>query len=207
LARLKEREDALNVDLVSQKTLVIEDIERKQEFISPIQKDEYIKPLSFSDAKEEEHEDIIVNTIDENEKVMGLIDTSNDIVINDPSSLLVENVIDYIISHNEMVNLVVDVSTNMKKTPTSLKFLSSYFALIYSDKDSFRIVIRQDKYVVNELIKLHPNIVKTYNGSEEDWYTLYIDSSYSSYDELYSIFLSSYNYTKTNYYKKISSRK
>ena len=111
------------------------------------------------------------------------------------------------VSRKEMANLTVDVSQNMKKEPTTLKFMSSYFALVFHGKRTFRIAMRHDKYVVNELLRVHPNIVRVRNGKEEDWYSLLIDDTYESYEELYSIFLSSYNYTKTQYYRKENADK
>jgi predicted DNA-binding protein (MmcQ/YjbR family) len=105
-------------------------------------------------------------------------------------------------SRKEMVSLTIDLSQNYKKEPTTMKiFEASYFALIFETAPSFVIDLKLDLSYVDELRKKHPHIVHILNGSQDDWYMLVMDETFSSYEELYDIALTSYRYTKAIYYK------
>lgn len=119
-----------------------------------------------------------------------------------PTQLSIDALIDYIMAHKDMVSLTIDISPDLHKTPTTMRFLSAYFALITQGKTAFRINIKMSDGYIKRLAKTHPNIIHVRNGIEEDWYRLTLDDTYQTYEELYAILLESYEYTKTVFYAK-----
>jgi predicted DNA-binding protein (MmcQ/YjbR family) len=117
-----------------------------------------------------------------------------------PCKLSIETLIDYIMAHKDMVSLTIDVSSDMRKTPTTMKFLSWFFALIVKGHAAYWINLKLSEDLMKELTKNHPNVIHVHNGSEMDWYRLTLDDTYKTYKELYLIILESYSYTKDSYY-------
>ena len=212
LDMLKNKEQNLDKPLEPSKDKLYKILEDIEEYIAPMHKDEYEKALTFEGEILQLEPGIRDKGIGEEETIKDIADEIIDLYATGPSTLVPDNVVDYIVSRNEMPNLTMDIGEfdeedEQYNEPTTLKYLSSYFAILYMKKKKFRISMRQDSYVVKELVKTHPNIVNVRNGNEEDWYTLLIDDTYDSYQELYSIFLSSYNYTKAEHYKKSKTDK
>ena len=202
LDMLKAKERKLDEPIDDERKRLYQVLEDIEEYIAPIQKDEYVSALTFEGIQLEPEP----STSDKSMEVEELPDIADEIIdvyVTKPSKLKPENVADYIVARNEMPNLTMDIGDFEENTePTTLKYLSSYFAILFVTKKKFRIATRQDSYVIRELVKTHPNIINVRNGNETDWYTMLIDDTYTSYQELYSILLSSYNYTKAEHYKK-----
>lgn len=205
LMKIFKKERELDAQIITERSLVYEELEKSKEELAQTQDDVYKVNNDFVDGpyveeeKKEEPEIVVKKGLpDINEDLSDLRPVR-------PSPLSIEKLIDYIMEHKDMVSLTIDLSNNMKKTPTTMKFLSSYFALIMKGKLTYRINLKMDGSYIQGMAKDHPNIIHVHNGIEEDWYRLTLDETYKTYEELYKILLESYEYTKNVAYARQQS--
>jgi predicted DNA-binding protein (MmcQ/YjbR family) len=201
MAQIAKIEEQLDAKMFSPKDLVYQELGKIDEVLTFTKPDEYKVPLDeifdgpYVEKKPKVVEEVVVKVPSVQDALLSLDKLS-------PSVLSIDNFIDYVMSRKEMVSLTIDLSQNYKKEPTTMKiFEASYFALIFETAPSFVIDLKLDLSYVDELRKKHPHIVHILNGSQDDWYMLVMDETFSSYEELYDIALTSYRYTKAIYYK------
>lgn len=202
LIRIHEKEKALDDDMFSPKQSVYEKLESSNDLSLPLL-DKYERSLEeITDGPYiEKKERIYVPRV---RKVPTIEEELNkDVRPYLPSPLKITNFIDYVMSRKDMTSLTIDVSTSMKKRPTTMRFLKDkYFALLYKGRKAYVINFKFDLEKVRAIKNRHPHISHVKNGNEEDWFMFILDSTYVSYEELYDIAMMSYEYTKDEYYKK-----
>jgi predicted DNA-binding protein (MmcQ/YjbR family) len=206
LTEIRKKENELDKPLVGPKDLVYEALDKVDDMIAAVKADEYKVPVQeiFDGPYVEKKPKIYVPRV---VVVPSIEDELQSLKSIAPSPLKIMNFIDYVMSRKEMVSLTIDVSPNMKKHPTTMKFLaSSYFALLYRGASSFVINLKMDLAEVEKLRQKHNHIVHVKNGADEDWYMFILDSTYTSYEELYDICFLSYTYTKSLYYKNMEAQ-
>lgn len=115
-----------------------------------------------------------------------------------PSTLELENILDYVNSKNDMFSLKIDKSENIYKSPVVFNYLSNPFLLInYSNKKKLiRMNCIINKDYIDQLLLKHHFIYKVARNKYENWYTIILDSSFDSYQEIYQIILDIYNYNR-----------
>lgn len=207
LLEIQQKEKALDDLLVSPKQSIYNELEASADLSMPLL-DQYERTLEeITDGPYiEKKERIYVPRV---RKIPTIEEELNkDIKPYLPSPLKITNFIDYVMSRKDMTSLTIDVSTSMKKRPTTMKFLKDkYFALLYKGKKSYVINFKFDLEKARSLKNKHPHISHVKNGNEEDWFMFILDSTYVSYEELYDIAMMSYTYTKDNYYKQQEQNK
>lgn len=107
----------------------------------------------------------------------------------------------YVMDHQDMMSLTIDLPEEGSSAPITMRFLDNYFAYVYQ-KDGYCIVnLKLDEHTLKQIASVHKNLLHVHNGEEQDWYRLVLDSTYGTYGELYQIFLSSYTYVKNRFYR------
>ena len=199
LAKRKE----LDYPLPSTKQKVIEEIEKNSEYINPHTKDDYIAPINITDEK---YFKAVKNGEESSSHDLPeVLESLKDIPIIHPAKIAFDKIIEYIMMRKDMVSLTIDVPRNIKKGMAQMKFISSSFALICLKNNQYVIFMKLDEnYVKNQLLLSHKNVKRVRNGDEYDWYKVILDNSFTSYEEIYNVILSSYEYTKKCYYRRYS---
>jgi len=141
-----------------------------------------------------------------NKKLVGedlnsIADEFSDLDILKPSNLTIENIVEYINSKKDMFLLEIAYKEN-NKDYLCLKYLHECFGIFNKDnsRNIFRMNFKFDEEYIQDLQKKHPYIYKIRFDKQADWYTFYLDSTYSSYDEIYLLILLAYNYAKKQYH-------
>lgn len=122
----------------------------------------------------------------------------DDLDVINPSKLLIENILDYVSSKKDMFLLNV---TKNKNSNIVFYYLKEPFLMISKnlDRNFYRFSIRLDSNFKNKLLIKHPNIFKIKSIVYSDYYMMYLDTSFISYEEIYDIILNSYNYVKSSH--------
>lgn len=115
-----------------------------------------------------------------------------------PSNLKAENILDYVNSKNDMFSLKIEDSKDISKSPIVFNYINNPFLLInYSNKKKIiRMNCIMNKEYIDELSSKHHFIYKVARSKYENWYTIVLDSSFDSYQEVYQIILDIYNFNR-----------
>jgi len=193
----------LDQPLVTSKKNLIKEIEGQNEYINPHKVDDYLAPINITEGKYiEPSEPQLASKV----TLPDIFESLNDLPVLHPMELAFDKIVDYIMLRKDMVSLTIDVPVDLTKEMATMKFISSTFALISLKDNSYVAFLRlDDKYVKHGFGKRkHKSIRHVRNGEEEDWYRITLDNSFESYEEIYEVFLKSYDYTKACYYKRYS---
>lgn len=201
--RIAEKKKELDRPIESPKRRIIDEIESRSEYIDPHNVDDFIAPINitedkyFEETKKPEEEHV--------HDLPGIFESLSDIPVVHPAKVAFDKIVDYIMMRKDMVSLTIDVPRNIKKDMAEMKFVSSTFALITLKNNQYVIFMKLDEdYVSDKFVLKHKNIEHVRNGEEYDWYKITLDKSFKSYDEIYDVLLSSYEYTKKCYYRRYS---
>lgn len=92
-------------------------------------------------------------------------------------------------------NSCIDLEVKKRKTdnlPYSLNYKKSTYFMVYENRFGLvRVLVKLDKEVGDELVKLHHNFTKASFPITSNWYQFYLDDTFSYIDELKDIVIKS----------------
>lgn len=200
LYELAKKEAELDVPLSTMRDKVYYDLSKLDDSrYMNLREDKMVIPNTYYD-------DLYVEPVIKKEHIMDIHEELKDLVPVKNSRLDFHVFIRYIMDHKDMVSLTINLSKDLSKVPVTMDFLTTSFAIIYMNKGTLFLNLKMDEHLSKNVSKDHPHILHVKNGEETDWYRLTLDDTFTTYQELYKIFLLSYNYVKDKTYAFYSGK-
>lgn len=157
--------------------------------------DSYVVPNEFVDG-----EYVEPPLIEKKVTLKDISEALDDILPAKAARLDFRTFLSYVMDHQDMMSLTIDLPEDPSSAPITMRFLDDYFAYVYQKGGYCIVNLKLDEHTLKRIASVHKNILHVRNGEEQDWYRLVLDSTYGTYGELYQIFLSSYTYVKNRFY-------